>query len=329
MTEKLKIAINWAGACGGCDVSLLDIEEKLLDITAVADIVYWPVAIDAKRKHLSALADNSVDVGIFNGAIRTAEHREDALLLRQKCKILLAFGSCAAFGGICGMANGFTCEQVMDTVYNDTASTHNPEKIQPQPQSILGEHTLNLPEMLPVVSALAHVVDVDYYVPGCPPPTKCILDVVELLHTCAQQGSLPPTGKTLAADKALCAECSRRNPHGQLRIDELKRPHEIVIDPQKCFLEQGLLCMGPATRGGCGQTCINANMPCRGCFGPVDSMLDQGADAISAIGALLGNNEDYKPQQLIPKPVRQLKDPLGTFYRFTLPQAILCRRVDE
>ncbi|MFC1850351.1 oxidoreductase [candidate division CSSED10-310 bacterium] len=328
MDTKIKLAINWAGACGGCDVSILDLAEKLLDVVELADIVYWPVALDFKRSDLIRMEPHSIDIGLFNGAVRTSEQLEDALLLRERCKIMVAFGSCASFGGIPGLANCFTSEEILRTVYQDTASTNNPQQIQPTPSVEVNGKMLTLPEFFPAVQALNQVVDVDYFLPGCPPPFERVLDLVTLVKNYREGANLPPAGTTLALDKALCFECPRQQRMSQqLSIPEIHRPHEIFIDPDKCFLEQGLICMGPATRGGCGFTCIQANMPCRGCFGPVQDMFDQGAEAISAIGSLLGDNDDYKPQQLIPKIARDLKDPLGTFYRFTLAQAILSRKV--
>ena len=88
MANKVRMAVSWAAACGGCDVSLLDIEEHLLALADLADIVYWPVAMDFKRDDLEAQPDGSVDFGLFNGAIRTSEQAEDARLFRRKCRWL-------------------------------------------------------------------------------------------------------------------------------------------------------------------------------------------------------------------------------------------------
>ena len=103
--KKIRMAVYWAASCGGCDVSLLDIEMPLLELAGVADFVYWPVAMDFKRSEFFSLPDGSVDFGLFNGAVRTSEQKEDALSLRKKCKVLVAYGACACFGGIPGLAN--------------------------------------------------------------------------------------------------------------------------------------------------------------------------------------------------------------------------------
>ncbi len=329
MKDKLKICVNWAAACGGCDVAILDIEEKILDVAAIADIVYWPVAMDFKRKDLKAWEENSIDIGIFNGAVRTSEQEEDAEILREKCKVLIAFGSCACFGGIPGLANISDREGIFEVCYKETPSTDNPQYVTPKPYLEVDGYTLELPEFFDTVKALDQVVDVDYYMPGCPPPYERIMDAVNIMKNFAETGELPPKGTVIAAEKTLCDECDRaKNKTGE-RIENVYRPHEKVIDPEKCFLDQGIICLGPATRGGCGQTCINANMPCRGCFGPTAAMLDPGAEALSAIGSIVGTGEDYMPKEKIIEILKKIRDTVGTFYRFTLPVAIINRSVKE
>ena len=113
-------------------------------------------------------------------------------------------------------------------------------------------------------------------------------------------------------------------------ISKIKRPHEIIADPERCLLEQGIICMGPATRGGCGTKCINALMPCRGCMGPLPNVLDQGAKMISAIASILGLDEEHDLDlETINQMISEIKDPLGTFYRFTLPTSLVKRKYKE
>ena len=103
--KKIKLAVNWAAGCGGCDVSILDIEEKLLDVSEIADIVYWPCAMDFKRRDLEEYPDKSIDICLFNGSIRNSEQKEEANILRRKSKVMVAYGACAGFGGVPGLAN--------------------------------------------------------------------------------------------------------------------------------------------------------------------------------------------------------------------------------
>ena len=93
--SKLKLALYWAASCGGCEIGQLQIGEKLLKLVEVADIVFWPVAIDVKYKDVEAMADKSIDVCLFNGGIRNSEQEHLAKMLRNKSKVLIAYGACA------------------------------------------------------------------------------------------------------------------------------------------------------------------------------------------------------------------------------------------
>jgi F420-non-reducing hydrogenase small subunit len=101
--SKLKIGFYWASTCGGCEVAVLDINEKILDTLKIADIVFWPAAIDTKYRDIEAMVDESVDICFFNGSIRNEENERLAKLLRKKSRILIAFGSCTCGGGVPGL----------------------------------------------------------------------------------------------------------------------------------------------------------------------------------------------------------------------------------
>jgi len=325
-----RMAMSWAAACGGCDVSVLDLEARVLDLVAIADFVYWPVAMDFKRSDLLALPPDSIDIGLFNGAVRTSEQEEDAHALRERCRVLVAYGSCACYGGIPGLCNLAPRQEVLDVAYETTASTDNPDGVRPQTEHEVGGHTLTLPAFSDSVRSLAQVVDVDVLLPGCPPPAERIEDLLGAVVRYVEHGEVPPRGTVLASDRALCHECPRNEGREGGRIEAIHRPHEILADPTRCFLDQGLLCLGLATRGGCGGTCIAANMPCRGCFGPTADMLDPAAEALSAIGSLAGAAvENDVPAHEMKKVVRSIRDPAGTFYRFTLPSSFIHRAVDD
>src|SRR3990170_747433 len=318
---KMKFAFYWAASCGGCEVAVLDINEKILDVVGLADIVFWPVAMDVKYKDVEAMPDKSIDVCFFNGAVRNGEQEYLAKLLRQKAKVLVAFGSCAHQGGIPGLANVADRKEIFATVYLDSPSTLNPQGVVPQTLSKVPEGELKLPEFYDTVKALDQVVDVDYYLPGCPPVAKRVAMAVEAIA----EGKLPPKGSVLGPAKSVCDECPRKKE--EKKIHAIHRVYEIVPEPEKCLLEQGIICMGPATRGGCDAQCISANMPCTGCGGPCPKVAEQGAAMISALASILGveeeKNKEFNPDKLI----AQVKDPLGTFYRYALPASILQRKV--
>jgi F420-non-reducing hydrogenase small subunit len=313
---KLKLALYWAASCGGCDVAVLDINEKILDVAALADIVLWPIALDFKYHHVEALPDGAIDVTLFNGAVRNSEQKELALLLRRKSKVMVAFGSCAYTGGIPSLANFHNEQEIFQRVYLETPSTDNPQKIFPQIKTKVPEGELELPSFYDTVLTLDQVVPVEYFVPGCPPTVDIILKVVNALAT----NSLPPVGAVIASDKTLCDECTRKKENK--KITKIYRTHEIIPDPERCLLEQGLLCMGSATRGGCGALCVKVNMPCRGCFGPPPGVTDQGAKMLSALASIYDAQEEEGVARLL----KEVVDPAGTFYRFGMAKSVLRRK---
>src|SRR5512136_1321628 len=143
---KLKLASYWAAACGGCDVAILDIHEKILDLAAAADIVFWPIATDFKYSDVEAMPDDNIDVTLFHGAVRNSENEHLAKLLRAKSKVLVAFGSCAHIGGIPGLANLFSRQEIFQRVYRDSPSTVNPQGTEPQTRTRVPEGELTIPE---------------------------------------------------------------------------------------------------------------------------------------------------------------------------------------
>ena len=317
---KLKLAVYWGAACGGCCVSVLDTHEKLLDIVAAADPVFWPIAMDIKYKDVENMPDQSIDLTLFNGAIRNSENKHMAELLRKKSKILVAYGACAYMGGIPGLANFFSKSEIFNRAYLETESTNNPKKTVPVHEFAVPEGTIEIPRMFNDVLPLNLVVDVDYYIPGCPPQSERLIEVFSLVASGAE---LPPKGSVVGAnDKTNCDECKRKKSDNKL-VKKYYRPWEIQDDKETCFIEQGVICMGPATRSGCGVRCVEGNSPCRGCYGPPPGASDPGAKMMAAIGTMIDAN---KPEE-IDEIIESIVDPAGLFYRFSLPGSILGRKV--
>jgi F420-non-reducing hydrogenase small subunit len=313
---KLKVALYWASSCGGCDMATLAIGEKILDVAAAADIVFWPAAMDFKYRNVERMADQSIDFCLFNGAIRNTEDEHVAKMLRAKSKIMIAYGSCAYEGCIPGLANLFSLDTVLDRVYIDTPSTDNQERTYPRAKVQVPEGQLELPRLHGTVRALHQIIEVDYFVPGCPPEAKTTWLALEALLT----GALPEKGSVIShSGKALCEECPL--PKEGKKVKKFYRPHQIVPDPKKCLLDQGLLCYGVATRGGCGAMCPQAAMPCTGCYGPVEGVVDQGIHFLSALGSLI----DSTDAEEIARIADEIVDPAGTFYRYSLPVSLLRR----
>jgi F420-non-reducing hydrogenase small subunit len=318
---KPKLALYWAASCGGCEIAVLDLHAKILDVAGAFDIVFWPVALDFKYHHVRAMEDQSIDLCLFNGSIRNSENSEIAHLLRSKAKTLVAFGSCALEGGIPGLANLTTKAEIWGYVYGESPSTVKQNGgTYPQTHTAVPEGAIEIPEMWDTVKSLDQVVDVDYFVPGCPPQPERIWEVIEYILS---GKPLPAKGAVLGAgDKTCCDECTRTR--NEKKLKKFFRPFEIEPDPKECLLDQGIVCMGPATRSGCGALCTAANVPCRGCYGPPPHVTDQGAKMVSALSSII---DAHEPQE-IEKILDQIADPMGTFYRFSLAHSIL-RRVEK
>ena len=321
--DKLKIAFYWAASCGGCEIAVLDINEKILDVIQLADIVFWPVAMDVKYRDVESMPDSHIDVCFFNGSVRSEEQEHMAKLLRQKSKVLVAFGSCAQEGCIPGLANLHNRKEIFEKVYLKSQSVANHQGVVPQTTSEMKEGVLKLPEFYDTVRTLDQTVDVDYYLPGCPPPVKLIVNAVEAIA----KNELPPKGTVLAPLKSVCDECPRKKENK--KISTIYRVHEKIPEPEKCLLEQGIICMGPATRSGCGAQCLTVDMPCTGCGGPCPNSPEQGAAMISALASILGLDEEKEKytEADVEKLISQIKDPVGTFYMYSLPASILKRKV--
>jgi len=315
---KLQVALYWGAGCGGCDVSVLDTNEFVLELAELVDIRFWPIAVDGKYADLEMMQDEELDASFFNGAIRNEENEHVAKLLRRKSKLLVAFGSCAHLGGIPGLANQTRREDILDRVYLHNPSIQEGNQTIPNRETRINGNQLHLPVFYDHVSRLAEIVDVDYTIPGCPPNPAQVKTALVALAT----GQMPAKGSIVGAGtRTLCNDCGRRKE--QRRAQRFYRPHEILQDPNRCLLEQGILCAGSATRSGCGVRCPNSGMPCRGCYGPAPNVLDQGAKLVTAVASIV----DSKDSDEIDTILAGIEDVMGMAYRFGLPASLLKKKV--
>ena len=235
-------------------------------------------------------------------------------MLREKSKLMIAYGSCAYEGCIPGLSNLYNKQATLERAYIETESTDNKDKVFPQTKYKVPEGELTLPEFWNTVKTLRQTVDVDYVIPGCPPEERTTWLALEALVT----GELPPKGTVISHNaKAVCDECERKR--DVKKIKKIYRNYEIIPEPEVCLLEQGLLCQGIATRGGCGALCPIANMPCTGCYGPVEGVIDQGSHFLSALASVIDSNDPEEIKAI----VDSIPDPVGSFYRYSLPDSLL------
>lgn len=317
--KKGKLAVYWAASCGGCEISILQLHEKILKVAELFDIVLWPCATDGKVRDVEKMDDGAIDVCLFNGGIRTSEQEYMAQLMRRKSKVLVAFGSCAHEGCIPGLSNMNTRHEVFDAVYKEGSATfpENPQDVRPQHETDMPEGKLHLPVFYDTLKTLGQTVPVDYYLPGCPPEGENIWKAVEAIVS----GNLPPAGSVIGVNTTVCDECSRKRT--EKKIKKFYRTWEVIPNEEDCLLEQGILCCGIATRAGCGALCPVVNSPCIGCHGPNDGVEDFGARMMTAVASVIDSNDPDEINRIISEGI---PDPVGSFYRFNLASSLLRRK---
>lgn len=299
MADKVNIGTMWLGGCSGCHLSIADFHESLIDIMDLADFRFSPVLMDTKYDEVPHL-----DILIVEGGIRNDENRELAEMLSEKADMVIAYGTCSCYGGIPGLGNLWTVDELEQEAYVNSVSTVNPEGIIPNE---------DVPHLESRVRPLDAVMDIDLMIPGCPPRSDVVAQAVLALLN-GETIELPATN--------LCEVCPREKPPEGLAMDFIKRQFELGAPaPDLCLISQGLICMGPATVSLCGAECPSIGIQCRGCYGPTSKVLDQGAKMISAIASDYGVDED---KSVDPEAVAdQLDDIVGTFYTYTLPAALI------
>lgn len=273
------------GGCEGCHVSLLDAHEGLLGLLDVVDLVHSPFSGgDELPAH--------VDVIMVEGAVTNDSDRRRLEAARAAAGTLVAVGSCAVLGGIGGLRNLHRLSEVTETAFGAQAS----------------EKSELLPKLEARIHAVSDYVTVDMSVPGCSPRTELIVSALTAAAT-GEAWEMPR--------RNLCDECHREkkamlhhsqefvsdNVYALMELDE--------IDPNACFLEQGVLCMGAMTREGCGARCTAANVPCRGCSGPSRPEFEQGGKAVDALAAVLPAGA-----------LMFMEDLIGTGYRYSMPISV-------
>jgi F420-non-reducing hydrogenase small subunit len=323
MAEKVKVGFLLLGGCAGCEMSVVDLSEKLVDALAHLEVVFWaPTVADVKYNDLEAMDDGFIDVAFIDGMVRLDEHIHMAKVMRKKAKTVIAFGICAALGGTAGMSSLYTKDELFAKAFVNTPTTDNPDGVYPQPHCVAdGKYELTLPAYEDKVRTLDQIIEVDYYIGGCPPHHSHVGAAVAALLS----GQLPAKGSWISSGHAVCDVCSRnpvlKGEHGRTMVHEVKRTVDGVPDQEICLLQQGYICFGPITQGDCGGSCLNVNIPCRGCGGPMPGVKDFGAQAMSSIGSIL------KDERTTATLMEKYPNLAKFFYRYALPSGILPRRM--
>jgi len=162
---KPKISSDWMAGCAGCHMSLLDIDERIVQLAELVDIRSTPIT-DLKEPD-----EGGVDVGILEGGVNNSANEEVAHKMRKRSKILVALGDCAVFGGVPALRNFCGIQEALQRAYVDAESVDESGKIPSDPELAT----------MTKVRALSEVVPVDVYVPGCPPDADVIFEALVAL----------------------------------------------------------------------------------------------------------------------------------------------------
>ncbi|KYK25073.1 hypothetical protein AYK26_02660 [Euryarchaeota archaeon SM23-78] len=212
--KKPRVGIQSITGCAGCQLSLYFIEDVLLELFDKIELVAAPM-IKGKNE------EENYDILFVEGSVSSKEDLENLLKWRKQAKFLIALGACASHGCMQSMKHMMHEEEVEAAVYNKFPSD---KRLKPITAVPLHKH-----------------VQVDFYIPGCPPDKEEIERVLKWLL----QGIKPRV-----YDKAVCHECSLKENY--------------------CLLDQGIECLGPLMNGGCKALCPDYNHPCTGCRGMLD-----------------------------------------------------------
>ncbi|MFO8020408.1 MAG: hypothetical protein R6U96_17435 [Promethearchaeia archaeon] len=239
----VKVAFMQGSDCWGCHQSLLNAHLGLLDVLPALEIVYWPAVVDFKHQSLKEREDGEILVGFCEGSLRTKEDIHNVKLMRDKCQLIIAFGSCSCYGNVHGLANQWSIDESIQRKFVEAESITNDDPKEP---------TENVPGFEDKLVPTDEVIKVDAYMSGCPPKSEQILSAVQFLL-----GQQPHPMN----EEAFCNNCK-------------------LLD-DGCLLDEGKLCFGPLTSTGCELKCTSAEKPCVGCLGPAKSVYDKNADKLA------------------------------------------------
>ena len=262
----VKVVEDWLNACSGCEISILNIGDALVGLLPELEFVHMTALVD--HKFFGQLGDGTAMdipeavVGIVSGGVRNVEMKHELEEIRKKVKFLISLGSCACYGGVPAQANMWKNEEVFEKVFRHCVTTEPA----PDPKDP------SVPAWTPTCAAVDEVVNVDIYIPGCPPHPDWIAEAITALLEGKTAWKLP--------ERSVCDTCpvirEQKSGGGPVKrwLENMEFNPEEGLDKMRCINEQGFLCMGPVTLAGCaGKTgvprCIQARTPCRGCFGPI------------------------------------------------------------
>jgi F420-non-reducing hydrogenase small subunit len=247
-----QFAVLQLSGCAGCEVSLLNAEAWVEDYR----LAYMPLVV-------SAYGVPQVDVLLVSGGVRTDEDLYNLRRAVRRADLVVAVGTCAISGGIASLGNR---DEVREVFLAQAERRH-------------------VPRLLPKCRPIDSAIEVDRYLPGCPPTPELFMAVLE------DTADFQPA-------RTVCQECGRRKMR-DMRPDHLMGFQRGEVLPDICLINQGYLCVGSSTRGGCRALCTRPGHPCVGCRGPSDVFIEKESEAwLASIKRVFGTMTDIPEEEL-------------------------------
>lgn len=262
-----KFAVLQLSGCSGCEVSLLNAEEWVEKY----QLVYMPLVISTH-----GLPDD-IEVLLVTGGVRNEDDEYNLKRAASRARKVVAVGTCAISGGVANLGDR---DDVRKLFMSDTK-----------------RHAL--PALLPKTHPVDAVVNVDLYLPGCPPTPELFMAAL----------TNPDDFK---AGMIVCVECGRK------KLKDMKPKHLTGFQsaeelPDICLINQGFLCVGTSTRGGCRALCTRPGHPCVGCRGPSDMFIEKESDVwLGNIQRIFSRMTDIPPEEV----TEALKSPQLSLFLF-------------
>lgn len=261
MSQRTRVSVEWLSGCSGCELGIVDLHEKLLTVLQEIDLIRIPILMDTKDYP-------EADVGLITGSIRTEHDVHAARKMRESCKAVIAFGTCSVYGGPHSAAYAHTEDELFDGAYRHNSSTKTTHVPQDVPKLLEGG---NRP--------LDSEIQVDLYLPGCPPHAAYIFEsLMALVRNRAPKSS----------QHNVCFHCPRQMK--KTDVTSVRRAFEGSFDSDVCFLSQGCICLGSVTLDRCLAPCMKVGVPCFSCGGPsASTVLEPQKDVRSEIATRMAH----------------------------------------
>jgi F420-non-reducing hydrogenase small subunit len=293
MSDRKRVSVEWLSGCSGCELGIVDLHDKLLEVLDEIELVRMPILLDTKE-YVPA------DVGIVTGSIRTDHDLEAAKAMRAACEAIIAFGTCPVYGGPHSSAYAHTTDELLDGSFRANPTTDTTDIPVEVPLLLEG----NLP--------LDAEIEVDFYLPGCPPHSAFIFEGLMALLRGREPG---------IRRHNVCFGCPRRMV--KTDVQELRRAHDGGFDPEICFLSQGCLCFGSVTLDRCLAPCMTVGVPCFSCGGPSEAIiLEPQKDVRSEVAVRMAHLTEIPEKSIVAEIERQAK----THFAYAMASPVFRRK---